>query len=166
MCNNRITEFIFHCHRVECFISIAFPIIRPMVSVGLWLFSKDKQVSRCQPGRIRNQIGSLSYPSGGGVLAWEKQNGKVGFSKAAVVMPFESSLTKAPASLLPETTQRFFIACFARSARMALPYCTWQRRGAIRIWCNCCWPIKPRSMPGALAVARLWARRCVQAAVT
>jgi hypothetical protein len=135
-------------------------------SVSVKLSTAGDRKDKAALCRLPSKATYPSYPSGGGVLAGEKQNGMIDFSKAAVVMPFESSLTKAPASLLPETTQRFFIACFARSARMALPYCTWQRRGAIRIWCNCCWPIKPRSMPGALAVARLWARRCVQAAVT
>jgi hypothetical protein len=51
---------------------------------------------------------------GGGVWAGEKS--KIDFSKAAVVMPFESSVTDASASQLPETTQKNVIDYLKKAA--------------------------------------------------
>jgi hypothetical protein len=45
-----------------------------------------------------------------------KHNSMIDFSKAAVVMPFESSVTKASATLLPETTQKYVIAYLKQEA--------------------------------------------------
>jgi hypothetical protein len=47
---------------------------------------------------------------GGGVLAGEKQNPKIDFTKIAVVSPFDSSVTEEDASLLTETMREIVIA--------------------------------------------------------
>jgi hypothetical protein len=54
--------------------------------------------------------------SSGGILAGPKQNPEIDFSKVAVVLPIETSMRDASASLLAETTQKNAISWLKKAA--------------------------------------------------
>jgi hypothetical protein len=75
-------------------------------------------IAFCLMRRIGIILTGILMPAitGGIVLAREKQNAMIDYSKAAVVMPFESSAPMAVTSLLAETTQKYVITYLKKAA--------------------------------------------------